>query len=142
MSHTDPTSTDNCSCAPGCCGASPADPIAEAAQDTLRGQVREGYSRIAATGSWSALQADSAGSGCAGGGCCGPATFTPEELATAIGYTQAELAVAPEGANMGLSWAIRPRSPRCALARQCSTSAQVADSIASLPARRSARPAA
>lgn len=103
MSHTDPISTDNCSCAPGCCGASPTDPIAEAAQDTLRGQVREGYSRIAATGSWSALQADSADSCCAGGGCCGPATFTPEELATAIGYTQAELAIAPEGANMGLS---------------------------------------
>jgi SAM-dependent methyltransferase len=39
----------------------------------------------------------------AGGGCCGPATFTPEQLASAIGYSQAELAVAPEGANMGLS---------------------------------------
>ena len=107
MPHTESTFPENCSCAPGCCGAASADVIAEAAQDTLRGQVREGYSRIAATGSWSALQdgnaAGSAGSCCAGGGCCGPATFTPQELATAIGYTQAELAVAPDGANMGLS---------------------------------------
>lgn len=84
-------------------GTTPHTPATEVAQDALRGQVREGYARIAATGSWSALQAESAGSCCAGGGCCGPATFTPDQLATAIGYTQAELAVAPEGANMGLS---------------------------------------
>ena len=91
------------SCEPGgCCGV-PGSPFAEADQDSLRGQVREGYSRIAATGSWSALQSNSGESCCAGGGCCGPATFTPEQLATAIGYTQAELASAPDGANMGLS---------------------------------------
>lgn len=71
-------------------------------QDALRGQVREGYARIAATGSWSSLT-ENAGSCCAGGGCCGPATFTPEQLAHAIGYGADELAVVPEGSNMGLS---------------------------------------
>jgi SAM-dependent methyltransferase len=88
---------------PDCCSPTTTD---AARNDTVRGQVREGYARIAQTGSWSALQtgADSAcGGSTAGGGCCGPATFTPEQLAKAIGYTQGELAVAPEGANMGLS---------------------------------------
>ena len=97
-----PTPDPRTSSGSACCGPA-ASPDAEAAQDALRGQVREGYSRIATTGSWSALQTDASGSCCAGGGCCGPATFTPDQLATAIGYTQAELAVAPEGANMGLS---------------------------------------
>jgi SAM-dependent methyltransferase len=87
----------------------------QAEQDALRNQVREGYARIAATGSWSALsagvQSSEAPSGasssssacCAGGGCCGPATFTPEQLAQAIGYSTSELASVPEGSNMGLS---------------------------------------
>jgi len=93
-------------------------PDSAAALDAIRGQVREGYARIAQTGSWSALQQDastssssgssssassSSSSACAGGGCCGPATFTPEQLATAIGYSQGEIALTPEGANMGLS---------------------------------------
>lgn len=69
--------------------------------------MREGYARIATAGSWSALQQPAAGSSCctptSGGGCCGPTSFTPDELAHAIGYSAAELAVAPEGANMGLS---------------------------------------
>ncbi|MBX3404022.1 MAG: arsenite methyltransferase [Phycisphaeraceae bacterium] len=38
-----------------------------------------------------------------GGGCCGPATFSPEQLAAAIGYSQSDLAATPESANMGLS---------------------------------------
>ncbi|MEY4833874.1 MAG: Demethylrebeccamycin-D-glucose O-methyltransferase [Planctomycetota bacterium] len=88
----------------GCCG-NPAPTTA--ANDEQRDQVREGYARIAAAGSWSALQQPAAGSACctpsSGGGCCGPTSFTPEELAHAIGYSAAELAVAPEGANMGLS---------------------------------------
>lgn len=79
-------------------------PDSSAALDAIRGQVREGYARIAQTGSWSALQQDASSSSCcAGGGCCGPATFTPEQLATAIGYSQGEIALTPEGANMGLS---------------------------------------
>jgi len=76
--------------------------------DDLRGQVREGYAKIARSGSWSAAQAESkAQSGCcggsSGGGCCGPATLSPEQLAAAIGYSQGELAATPDGANMGLS---------------------------------------
>ncbi len=71
-------------------------------QDAVRGQIRDGYARIAATGSWSSLT-ENAGSCCAGGGCCGPATFSPEQLAHAIGYSAGELAVVPDGSNMGLS---------------------------------------
>jgi SAM-dependent methyltransferase/protein-tyrosine-phosphatase len=87
----------------------------QADQDALRNQVREGYARIAATGSWSALNAgvrssevpsgasSSSSACCAGGGCCGPATFSPDQLAHAIGYSTTELAVVPDGSNMGLS---------------------------------------
>lgn len=105
-----------CGCEPGRCAGSPAGAPTEAAQDALRGRVREGYARIAVTGSWSeglaSLGASSAAAGpetrsgapcSAGGGCCGPTAFTPEQLAAAIGYGTSELAVAPEGANMGLS---------------------------------------
>ncbi len=62
--------------------------------DALRSKVRAGYAQIAT----------SASSCCgSGGGCCGPATFSPEQLATAIGYSQQELATTPDSANMGLS---------------------------------------
>lgn len=73
--------------------------------DETRETVREGYARIAESGVWSgsAPAASTASACCAGGGCCGPSNWTPEELAQAIGYTQGELAHAPEGANMGLS---------------------------------------
>lgn len=117
-----PTSDNCCECTPGCCeeiGGS--DNRASALslmtpsvveQDSVRGQVREGYARIAATGSWSSFSGssfsgssltESAGACCAGGGCCGPATFTPDQLAHAIGYSAGELEVVPEGSNMGLS---------------------------------------
>jgi arsenite methyltransferase len=72
--------------------------------EQIKANIREGYSKIAKTGSWSAIQSDNSYSGCCtGGGCCGPTNFSPEELAKAIGYSSGELAVAPEGANMGLS---------------------------------------
>lgn len=60
----------------------------------VRDTIRENYGRIA-----------NSGSSCCGtgGGCCGPATFTPEALAKAIGYVEAELAAVPQGANLGLS---------------------------------------
>lgn len=96
-------------CGPSCC---PSTEAPKQAPDDLRDRVRDGYAKIAQTGSWSALQAvvDAPASRCcgteaprAGGGCCGPATFTPEQLASAIGYSTSELASAPEGANMGLS---------------------------------------
>lgn len=89
--------------------------------DAIRGFVREGYSKIAQVGGWSEAgigegpgagtgagtgapaASEATGSCCAGGGCCGPATFSPEQLAQAIGYATGELAAVPEGANMGLS---------------------------------------
>jgi len=74
-------------------------------EDALRSQVREGYAGIARAGGWSAAQIGVDAQSCCtpGGGCCGPATFTPNQLAQAIGYSQRELSFAPEGANMGLS---------------------------------------
>ena len=72
--------------------------------DKVLTNVREGYAQIAKSGSWNAVKSEpEASSCCGGGGCCGPATFTPEALAQAIGYSQQELQSAPEGANMGLS---------------------------------------
>lgn len=63
-------------------------------QDSIREKVRTGYAAIA-TG---------------GGSCCGPARSCcggggddAAQLAQAIGYDAEELAVLPEGANMGLS---------------------------------------
>lgn len=129
------TSNTRPCCGPDCCqpttSAPPAAPPvpaassvgiaaavgAGAADDTVREHVREGYSKIAQVGSWSAAQSlaatpavaatqsccGSPSSATAGGGCCGPATFSPEQLATAIGYSQSELAATPDGANMGLS---------------------------------------
>ena len=79
------------------CGTPGPDP------EAMRDRVRDGYARIATAGSWSALQADAPGACCPGGGCCGPATFSPEQLAQAIGYASDELAAAPDGANLGLS---------------------------------------
>lgn len=54
--------------------------------EKIREKVRQGYTRIA-----------QGGSGC----CCG--SSTPDKLAEGIGYTNGELDVLPEGANMGLS---------------------------------------
>ena len=63
-------------------------------QDKMREKVREGYAKIAQT---------EGSSCCGGGGCCGPAVLTPDELAKTIGYSIQELAATPESANMGLS---------------------------------------
>lgn len=72
----------------------------------VRDKVREGYAEIARTGQWSSVQGAPAAqpsSCCAGGGCCGPTTLTPDQVAQAVGYADDELAAIPEGANMGLS---------------------------------------
>lgn len=87
-------------CGPSCCGgtkeAAVAEPVAVAptaeAADAVREKVREGYAAIAKSGSCNS-----------GGGCCGPTTFTPDDLARAIGYTTGDLTGMPEGANLGLS---------------------------------------
>jgi arsenite methyltransferase len=102
--------TDQPCCGPDCCGGTKHAADSQA-HDDVRQQVREGYSKIARSGSWSASQSAVAGplTGCcggspkAGGGCCGPATFSPGQLAAAVGYSQGELLAMPEGANMGLS---------------------------------------
>ncbi len=109
-----PSQAGDC-CSNDCCsGVHTAQGSAESVEaDTVRRQVREGYTKIAGAGSWTTSQTqavpasgtssccgDPAGSG---GGCCGPSNFTPDQLAEAIGYSQAQLADAPAGANMGLS---------------------------------------
>ncbi len=103
-------------CAPGCCGTDAAASAAsKPSADEVRAVVRDGYGAIARAGSWSASKPSEsatleitpasccAGSSGAGGGCCGPATFSPEQLAQALGYSAQELANSPEAANMGLS---------------------------------------
>lgn len=125
MTNTNEAKNQGC-CAPGCCdgesttsakvGASTEKSAATGApgvHDAIRGFVREGYSKIAQVGGWSEAgigvgigapaATETKGACCAGGGCCGPATFSPEQLAQAIGYATGELAAVPEGANMGLS---------------------------------------
>src|SRR5258706_13503299 len=61
--------------------------------DSVRRMVREGYARIAESGS------------CCGpsGGCCGPSTVSSEDLARHIGYSGDELAGLPGGGKLGLS---------------------------------------
>jgi arsenite methyltransferase len=69
--------------------------LIEEQTDAVRNKVREGYARIAASEE----------------SCCSPRTSCcnsgktsrPAELAKQIGYTEAELAALPDGANMGLS---------------------------------------
>ena len=58
----------------------------------IHASVQEAYGRIAKTG----------------GGCCGPQSSCcgsdrPQEVALGLGYSDAELATLPEGANLGLS---------------------------------------
>lgn len=60
--------------------------------DAIRDSVRRGYAQIAEQGS----------------SCCGPSTgccgaSDPGNVAKSVGYSEAELATLPEGANMGLS---------------------------------------
>lgn len=110
--------TTSC-CGPSCCGGEKKQAsVATAALDTLtqddvRNKVRDGYSTIAKAGSWSAAQTASRAaapqeasccSPASGGGmCCGTSSFTPDQLAQAIGYSADDLAATPESANMGLS---------------------------------------
>ena len=64
-----------------------------AGADSVREKVREGYGKIATSGS----------SCCESGGCCGPSTIDAGTLATQIGYSEGELANIPTDANLGLS---------------------------------------
>jgi arsenite methyltransferase len=58
-------------------------------KEQIRETVREGYGKIAQTG------------GTCGSSCCG--SGAAEQVARVVGYSEAELATLPEGANMGLS---------------------------------------
>lgn len=71
---------------------------------SVHDQVREGYGRIARdNSSASGCCGTGSNSGAGGGGCCGPVSLEPGQLAKAIGYSADELALMPDGANMGLS---------------------------------------
>jgi len=108
---TDTTTTKaGACCSTDCCGgngaARQADAAATPSADEVRDTVREGYAQIARSGQWSSIKAADSPSGCgcgSGGGCCGPSTLTPDQVARAIGYAGSELSGVPGGANMGLS---------------------------------------
>ncbi len=64
----------------------------------VRQRVREGYAEVARTGGMGS------GSGCCSSqSCCGSVATGADQLARSVGYSEAELATLPEGANMGLS---------------------------------------
>jgi SAM-dependent methyltransferase len=101
-----PASESQCCADPAtCCSDKPrsaapaaaaAAPAVAADPDAVREQVRDGYAAIARGGCGP--------SGSGGGGCCGGASaLSGAALASAIGYSEGDLAATPEGANMGLS---------------------------------------
>lgn len=69
---------------------------------TVRKTVRESYAKIAELGGNSGCCAPTSG----GGGCCGPAADaeipSAEAMSAFFGYSDAEMAAVPEGANLGL----------------------------------------
>lgn len=91
------TTSDPC-CGDDCCESTQASQA-----HAVREMVREGYAAIAKSGTWTAAKEGAAGSCGGSGGCCGPSNLSVENLVAAIGYSQDELAVLPDGANMGLS---------------------------------------
>ncbi len=100
-----------CGCDENCCEASDLNHASPATTDALvRDTVRTGYAAIARTGQWSSVKGAAAQSGCcsgdqleSGGGCCGPTTLSPTQVAEAIGYGSSDLSSVPEGSNLGLS---------------------------------------
>ncbi|MBN1488961.1 MAG: arsenite methyltransferase [Phycisphaerae bacterium] len=70
---------------------------------TIYDAVREGYGQIARQGALSAGTAPPDASGCCGPSSCCGSNWSPDQLAERIGYSADQLAVLPEGANMGLS---------------------------------------
>ena len=61
----------------------------ERTMDETRAEVRQAYGKVAKT----------AGASCCAPGCCGG---SKPEASRALGYSEADLAAVPEGANMGL----------------------------------------
>ncbi len=92
----EPKSSKAC-CSDSCCSSEPATAVSREREEAVREQVRAGYGKIAR---------DSGASSCcggAGGGCCGPAVLSPDDVARAVGYSEQDVRVLPEGSNMGLS---------------------------------------
>jgi arsenite methyltransferase len=71
--------------------------------ESIHQRVREGYAQIARGESLSSTTAPATSGWRGGGGCCGPAPMSAAEVAQHAGYSAADLASLPEGANMGLS---------------------------------------
>lgn len=64
-------------------------------EDKLRNSVRDTYARVA--------ESAATGCGCAPGACSGsPVEVTASIRSLALGYSEEEMAVVPEGANLGL----------------------------------------
>ncbi|NJD90716.1 MAG: arsenite methyltransferase [Geobacter sp.] len=64
-------------------------------QDQIRGAVREAYGKIAT--------AEHSSCGCSASSCCGTADDTSAtDISRNLGYSAAEMAAVPEGANLGL----------------------------------------
>lgn len=102
-----PKSSGSCCGGSGCCDNTSATSPTPTA-DEVREKVREGYASIARSGSWTIAKSEqqtssACGCGPASGGCCGPTSFTGDQLAAAIGYSAQDLEHTPDDANMGLS---------------------------------------
>lgn len=95
-------SKDRACCASDGCSSPSATPDTSA---SVRDAVRRGYGEIARSGAWSSVRTATEAESCCtpGGGCCGPTTLTPDQVAAAVGYAAADLTALPDGANMGLS---------------------------------------
>ncbi len=88
----------------------------ERTNDEIRDEVRAHYAGVAKAESKTG---------------CGPSCCAPSRGASgALGYSDAEMAAVPEGADLGLGCGTRRRSRRSARASACSTSAVVAASTA------------
>jgi SAM-dependent methyltransferase len=68
--------------------------------ETIRAVVREGYAQVARS---DPRRATAAGGCCGPTGGCGAPAPSPDEYAARLGYAPEEVALLPEGANMGLS---------------------------------------
>ena len=73
-------------------------------KDEIKKVVRENYGKIAKgiESCCGPVSTDNASSCCGEVGCCGSATVTPNDVSKCIGYSDEDLAVAPEGSNLGL----------------------------------------
>jgi arsenite methyltransferase len=86
-------------CSDSCCSSGPAAVAARESEEAVREKVREGYGKIARQAGASSC----CGPAGAGGGCCGAAVLSPDDVARAVGYSDKDVSILPDGANMGLS---------------------------------------